>query len=149
MIIVHQIIMNFSFPERMTLNASAKSVHYSKLHAVWEYYQCCMWHVVIFFSLHISQSRAEMEQRGVCGLQRVSFAFVIRSVIPWGGSQMHILFHTAAGLRTQTLQNKRGRGIKMHPVDLKQILTSWIILHACECEERQKDDVKEDLLIKW
>lgn len=36
----------------------------------------------------------------VCGgLQYVSFSFVIRSVIPPGGSQMHSLFHTAAGLK--------------------------------------------------
>lgn len=63
--------------------------------------------VMLYFSLCISlnpgqkRNRAECE---ACGLQRVSFAFVIRSVIPWGGSQMHSLFHTAAGLRMQTSQ---------------------------------------------
>lgn len=70
---------------------------------------CC------YFSLseHLSIQGRNGAERAAGGLQRVSFAFVIRSVIPGGGSQMHSLFHTAAGIQMRTLLNKRGRRIKM------------------------------------
>lgn len=49
--------------------------------------------------LSIQGNGSEQTERVSGGLQYVSFAFVIRSVIPPGGSQMHSLFRTATGLQ--------------------------------------------------